>query len=289
MLGDVWAMWGDVWAMLGDVWAMLGNVGRCWSMLGDVGRCVGDVGRCVVDVGRCLGGVGRCLGDVGRCLGDVGRCLGDVWAMFGRCLGDVGRCLGNVGRCWAVLGDVWRCVAVGGMRGTVESVLPLGAATLLRLVGRLCALRYDGQGRRKDAAGETDVAESCPMLWVDELAEGRGVGPGDVFAGVGDGGGLELYALQVFDDAVGCGAVSVPDGPPAAGLFREVLVGGWLAEEVAVVGSRCRGFVVEVNLDCGEPGSECSLEPVGDEEEFVGGGEDGFMEGGGVGLAGDEI
>eukprot|EP00977_Amphora_coffeiformis_P027103 scaffold33555_cov76-Amphora_coffeaeformis.AAC.1 len=67
--------------------------------------------------------------------------------MFGRCLGDVGRCL-----------------AVGGMRGIVESVLPLGAATLLCLVGRL----------RKDAAGKTDVAESCPMLWVNELAEGRG-------------------------------------------------------------------------------------------------------------------
>eukprot|EP00977_Amphora_coffeiformis_P006582 scaffold1414_cov234-Amphora_coffeaeformis.AAC.2 len=203
------------------------------------------------------------------------------------------------------------------MRGTVESVLSLGAATLLCLVGRLCALRYDGQGRRKDAAGKTDVAESCPMLWVDELAEGRGarsvggfvgveevkgtkksmgwvvewygVGPGDVFVGVGDGGGLELNALQVFDDAVGCGAVSVPDGPPAAGLFREVLVGGWLAEEVAVVGSRCRGLVVEVDLDCGEPGSECGLESVGDEEEFVGGGEDGFVEGGGVGLAGDKI
>eukprot|EP00977_Amphora_coffeiformis_P009952 scaffold2325_cov112-Amphora_coffeaeformis.AAC.1 len=120
------------------------------------------------------------------------------------------------------------------MRGTVESVLSLGAATLLRLVGRLCALRYDGQCRRKDAAGETDVAESCPMLWVDELAEGRGarsvggfvgveevegtkesvgwvvegygVGPGDVFAGVGGGGGFELHALQVFDDSVGCGA-----------------------------------------------------------------------------------
>eukprot|EP00977_Amphora_coffeiformis_P010455 scaffold2445_cov88-Amphora_coffeaeformis.AAC.2 len=92
------------------------------------------------------------------------------------------------------------------------------------------------------------------MGWV---VEGYGVGPGDVFAGVGDGGGLELHALQVFDDAIGCGAVSVPDGPPAAGLFREVLVGGWLAEEVAVVGSQCRGFVVEVNLDCGEPGLEC--------------------------------
>eukprot|EP00977_Amphora_coffeiformis_P026763 scaffold29945_cov99-Amphora_coffeaeformis.AAC.1 len=99
-------------------------------------------------------------------LGDVGQCwamLGDAWAM-----------LGDVGRCWAMLGDVGRCLAVGDIRGTVESVLPLGAATLLRLAGRLCALRYDGQGRRKDAAGETDVAESCPMLWVDELAEGRG-------------------------------------------------------------------------------------------------------------------
>eukprot|EP00977_Amphora_coffeiformis_P024808 scaffold17224_cov122-Amphora_coffeaeformis.AAC.1 len=145
------------------------------------------------------------LGDVGQCwamLGDVGRCLGDVWAMFGRCWAM----LGGVGRCWAMLGEV------GGIRGTVESVLPLGAATLLCL------------GGRKDAVGETDVAESCPMLWVDELAEGRGarsvggfvgveevkgtkksvgwvvegygVGPGDVFAGVGDGGGLELYALQ---------------------------------------------------------------------------------------------
>jgi len=62
-----------------------------------------------------------------------------------------------------------------------------------------------------------------------------------------------------------------------------------LAEEVAVVGSRCRGLVVEVDLDSGEPGSECSLEPVGDEEEFVGGGEDGFVEGRGVGFAGDEI
>eukprot|EP00977_Amphora_coffeiformis_P016621 scaffold5181_cov115-Amphora_coffeaeformis.AAC.1 len=61
------------------------------------------------------------------------------------------------GRCWAMF---------GGRRyeGIVESVLPLGAATLLRLVGRLCALWYDGQGRRKDAAGKTDVAESCPML-----------------------------------------------------------------------------------------------------------------------------
>eukprot|EP00977_Amphora_coffeiformis_P022804 scaffold11537_cov115-Amphora_coffeaeformis.AAC.1 len=145
------------------------------------------------------------------------------------------------------------------------------------------------------------------MLWVDEPAEGRGaqsfggfvgveevkgtkkgvgwvvegygVGPGDVFAGVWDCGGFELHTLQVFDDAIGCGAVSVPDGPPAAGLFREVLVGGWLAEEVAVVGSRCRGLVVEVDLDSGKPGSECSLEPVGDEEEFVGGGEDGFVEG----------
>eukprot|EP00977_Amphora_coffeiformis_P023560 scaffold13592_cov96-Amphora_coffeaeformis.AAC.1 len=154
--------------------------------------------------------------------------------------------LGDVGRCWAMF---WRCWAMCSIRSTVESVLSLGPATLLCLVGRLCALRYDGQGRRKDAAGKTDVAESCPVLWVDELAEGRGarsvggfvgveevegtkkgvgwvvegygVGPGDVFAGVGDGGGLELYVLQVFDDAVGCGAVSVPDGPPAAGLFRE--------------------------------------------------------------------
>eukprot|EP00977_Amphora_coffeiformis_P025817 scaffold22382_cov107-Amphora_coffeaeformis.AAC.1 len=69
-------------------------------------------------------------------LGDVGRC----WAM----LGDVGRCWGDVGRCWAVfgrcLGGVGRCLVVGGMRGTVEGVLSLGAATLLRLVGRLCAL-----------------------------------------------------------------------------------------------------------------------------------------------------
>eukprot|EP00977_Amphora_coffeiformis_P021966 scaffold10118_cov148-Amphora_coffeaeformis.AAC.1 len=169
---------------------------------------------------------------------------------------------------------------------------------------------------REDAAGKTDVAESCPMLWVDELAEGRGarsvggfvgveevegtkkgmgwvvegygVGPGDVFAGVWDGGGFEFHAFQVFDDSVRCGAVSVPDGPPVAGLFWEVLVRGWLAEEVAVVGSRCRGLVVEVNLDSGEPGSECGLEPVGDEEEFVGGGEDGFVESGGVGFAGDE-
>eukprot|EP00977_Amphora_coffeiformis_P024094 scaffold15058_cov76-Amphora_coffeaeformis.AAC.1 len=31
------------------------------------------------------------------------------------------------------------------------------------------------------------------------------------------------------------------------------------------------------------------LESVGNEEEFVGGGEDGFVEGGGVGLAGDKI
>eukprot|EP00977_Amphora_coffeiformis_P016245 scaffold4969_cov104-Amphora_coffeaeformis.AAC.1 len=103
-------------------------------------------------------------------------------------------------------------------------VSSLGSATFLRLVGRLCALRYDGQGRREDAAGETDVAELCPMLWVDELAEGRGarsvggfvgveevegakkgmgwvvevygVGPGDVFVGVWDGGGFELHALQ---------------------------------------------------------------------------------------------
>eukprot|EP00977_Amphora_coffeiformis_P019145 scaffold6922_cov169-Amphora_coffeaeformis.AAC.1 len=105
-------------------------------------------------------------------------------------------------------------------------------AVMRLAVMRLCALRYDGQGRRKDAAGETDVAESCPMLWVDELAEGRGarsvggfvgveevkgtkksvgwvvegygVGPGDVFAGVGDGGGFDLHALQVFNDSVGC-------------------------------------------------------------------------------------
>eukprot|EP00977_Amphora_coffeiformis_P022091 scaffold10395_cov99-Amphora_coffeaeformis.AAC.1 len=56
-------------------------------------------------------------------------------------LGDVGRCLGDV---WAMLGNVGRCLAVGDIRGTVESVLPLGAATLLRLVGRLCALWYDG-------------------------------------------------------------------------------------------------------------------------------------------------
>eukprot|EP00977_Amphora_coffeiformis_P017282 scaffold5536_cov186-Amphora_coffeaeformis.AAC.5 len=198
-----------------------------------------------------------------------------------------------------------------------EVVSLLGSATFLRLVGRLCALRYDGQGSWKDAAGKTDVAESCPMLWVDELAEGRGarsvggfvrveevegarkgigwvvewygVGPGNVFAVVWGGGRFGLHALQVFDDSVGCGAVSVPDGPPVAGLFREVLVGGWLAEEVAVVGSWCRGLVVEVDLDSGEPGLECSLEPVSDEEEFVGGGEDGFVEGEGVGFAGDEV
>eukprot|EP00977_Amphora_coffeiformis_P023437 scaffold13366_cov99-Amphora_coffeaeformis.AAC.1 len=94
-------------------------------------------------------------------LGDVGRCwamLGDVWAM----LGDVGRCLGDV---WAMF---------GGRRyeGIIESVLPLGAATLLCL------------GRRKDAAGKTDVAESCPMLWVDELAEGRGARSVGGFVGV---------------------------------------------------------------------------------------------------------
>eukprot|EP00977_Amphora_coffeiformis_P013792 scaffold3707_cov262-Amphora_coffeaeformis.AAC.1 len=96
-------------------------------------------------------------------------------------LGGVGRCLGDVGRCWAMFR---RCWAGGSIRGTVESMLPLGAATLLRLVGRLCALRYDGQGRRKDAAGETDVAELCPMLWVDELAEGRGARSIGGFVGV---------------------------------------------------------------------------------------------------------
>eukprot|EP00977_Amphora_coffeiformis_P015434 scaffold4510_cov183-Amphora_coffeaeformis.AAC.119 len=52
-----------------------------------------------------------------------------------------------------------------------------GPATFLCLVGRPCALRYDGQGRRKDAAGKTDVAESRPVLGVDELAEGRGARP----------------------------------------------------------------------------------------------------------------
>eukprot|EP00977_Amphora_coffeiformis_P000151 scaffold44_cov152-Amphora_coffeaeformis.AAC.3 len=47
----------------------------------------------------------------------------------------------------------------------------LGLVTFLRLVGGLSARRYDCQCRREDAAGKTDVAESCPMLWVDELAE----------------------------------------------------------------------------------------------------------------------
>eukprot|EP00977_Amphora_coffeiformis_P026137 scaffold24193_cov104-Amphora_coffeaeformis.AAC.1 len=61
-----------------------------------------------------------------------------------------------------------RCWAGGSIRGTVESVLPLGAATLLRLVGRLCALRYDGQGRRKDAAGET-VTLHLPSTATDLL------------------------------------------------------------------------------------------------------------------------
>eukprot|EP00977_Amphora_coffeiformis_P023973 scaffold14842_cov165-Amphora_coffeaeformis.AAC.1 len=124
--------------------------------------------------------------------------------------------------------------------------------------------------RRKDGVRNLSVASlglrklKGPRRGVGWVVEGYGVGPGDVFAGVWDGGGFELHALQVFDDSVGCGAVSVPDGPPAAGCFWEVLVRGWLAEEVAVVGSWC------------------------DEEEFVGGVEDGFVEGGGVGFAGDE-
>eukprot|EP00977_Amphora_coffeiformis_P025603 scaffold20685_cov82-Amphora_coffeaeformis.AAC.1 len=82
--------------------------------------------------------------------------------------------LGDVGRCWAMLGDVWAMLGVCGIRSTVESVLSLGPATFLRLVGRRCAFRYGGQGRRKDAAGKTDVAGLRPVLWVNELAEGRG-------------------------------------------------------------------------------------------------------------------
>eukprot|EP00977_Amphora_coffeiformis_P024878 scaffold17428_cov99-Amphora_coffeaeformis.AAC.1 len=168
---------------------------------------------------------------------------------------------------FAVRREAFAAAVCGGDGVGSDGVSSLGSAAFLRLVGRLCSLGYDGQGRRKDTAGKTNVAELCPMLWVDELAEGRGarsvggfvgveevegtkksvgwvvegygVGPGDVFAGVWDGGGFELHALQVFDDSVGCGAVSVPDGPPAAGFFWEILVGGWLAEEVAVVVSRC--------------------------------------------------
>eukprot|EP00977_Amphora_coffeiformis_P012605 scaffold3161_cov146-Amphora_coffeaeformis.AAC.5 len=106
------------------------------------------------------------------------------------------------------------------------------ARQMLRSHAQCCGL----MNRRKDGVRNLSVASlglrklKGPRRGVGWVVEGYGVGPGDVFAGVWDGGGFELHALQVFDDSVGCGAVSVPDGPPAAGCFWEVLVRGWLAE-----------------------------------------------------------
>ena len=86
-----------------------------------------------------------------------------------------------------------------------------------------------------------------PVGWVDELAVGwcpgtvggfrgfsevewaaeeavrvgktDGVGPGDVSCGVRCDGGVEFNAVLVFDDAVLCSAVFVPEWPPTAVLF----------------------------------------------------------------------
>eukprot|EP00977_Amphora_coffeiformis_P021743 scaffold9815_cov90-Amphora_coffeaeformis.AAC.1 len=76
-------------------------------------------------------------------------------------------------------------------------------AVMRLAVMRLCALWYDGQGRQKDAAGETDVAESCPMLWVDELAEGRGARSVGGFVGVEEVKGTKKSVGWVVEGYMG--------------------------------------------------------------------------------------
>ena len=165
--------------------------------------------------------------------------------------------------------------------------------------------------RRDDAAGETLVAQGGPKGSRDELAEGRGtgsvgsgrgvdkvegaveemgsvlerdvVGPSDVLVGPRDGVGLEFDALEVFDDTVGGSAITVPEWPPAAVVFGKGGVRRGRREEVAVVGAvgrRVGGKTIRVDLDEGVLGPEDVLKAVGDEEEAVGGSENGLVKGG---------
>ena len=57
--------------------------------------------------------------------------------------------------------------------------------------------------------------------------------------------GFEFDSFEVFDNTIGGGAISVPDGPPALIRFWEVGIGFWAGEEVAVVSGVGRRVVGE--------------------------------------------
>eukprot|EP00957_Ditylum_brightwellii_P057672 4372913-Ditylum_brightwellii.AAC.1 len=58
----------------------------------------------------------------------------------------------------------------------------LAGGNIIAGIGDVSSL--GGKTVREDAVGETEVAESCPMLWVDEPAEGRGARSFGGFVGV---------------------------------------------------------------------------------------------------------
>ena len=149
------------------------------------------------------------------------------------------------------------------------------------------------EGRRTGSVrggGRVDKVEG-PVEEVGGGLEGDVVGPSNVLGGERDRVGFELDALEVFDDTVGGRAITVPERPPAAILFGEGRVGQGRGEEVAVIGAigrRVGGKVVGVDLNKGVLGSKDVLEAVGDEEESVGGSQDGSVKAVGVGVGSDE-
>ena len=150
-------------------------------------------------------------------------------------------------------------------------------------------LRPQG-GRNKLAEGGCAGAIGCvcgvnKVKWSKEVvarvSQVDGVRPGNVLGGIRGGGGRELDAGAIFNDAIRGGSVFVPQRPPAAVLFREGFVSRGAGEEVAVEVARGKAGsfgLREVHLDQSKFGSEGSLEAVGNEEEFVSGVGDGGEE-----------
>ena len=92
---------------------------------------------------------------------------------------------------------------------------------------RRCAGAVGGVGGFDKIKGSLE--EECGV------SEGNCVGPGNVFGGVGRGGGLEFDAFVVVNNAVVSGGVSMPERPPSALVLWECAVSGGGGEEMTIV------------------------------------------------------
>lgn len=110
------------------------------------------------------------------------------------------------------------------------------------------------------------------------VEQGDDIGPGDVFASVGNLVGKEEDAIAVVKSIVGVDGVTMPLGPPAGGWVGFITVVFVASEEVNVVQTSGSGVAAsgvgvvslsEIDLDEVPMGTDGAVGCVGDEKEAV--------------------